>query len=327
MEDILREVKTLLYPFQPEGTLLATPRNTEFLASPAGLERAFREGVILEAPALLCDAGMRLHIDLGCMRGYMDREEAVWCRKGEEIKDIAVLTRVGKPVCFKVIGFFLENGVRVAQLSRKAAQAECAAYLFEHLRAGDILPAKVTHLEPYGAFLDIGCGISSLLSIDCISVSRIAHPRDRLSPGMNIFVAIKSIDKELMRVFATLKELLGTWEQNAARFRAGETVTGRVRSIESYGVFVELAPNLAGLAELRSGGEVVQTAVGDLAAVFIKSIIPERMKVKLVIIDSYPSPAPPSPPEYFIDPNATAHLDDWEYSPAHCGKLIETIFE
>ena len=315
------------YQFQPEGALLCTSRNKELLASVAGLERAWREGITLEAPAILCDARMRLHVDLGCMRGYIEREEAVWCREGEQIKDIAVLTRVGKPVCFKVVGFFEESGVRVARLSRKAAQAECAAYLFEHLRAGDILPAKVTHLEPYGAFLDIGCGISSLLSIDCISVSRIAHPKDRLTPGMNIFVAIKSIDREQKRVFATLKELLGTWEENAARFRAGETVTGRVRSIESYGVFVELAPNLAGLAELRAGGEPVQTAVGDLAAVFIKSILPERMKVKLVIIDSYPSPAPPALPEYFIELSATDHLDYWEYSPMHCGKRIETVFE
>ncbi len=315
------------YHFQPEGMLLDTSQNKEYLSSVAGLERAWREGRILEAPALLCDARMRLHVDLGCMHGYIEREEAVWCREGEQIKDIAVLTRVGKPVCFKIIGFGTENGMRVALLSRKVAQEECAAYLFEHLRAGDVLPAKVTHLEPYGAFLDIGCGISSLLSIDCISVSRIAHPKDRLAPGMNIFVAIKSIDRDLMRVFATLKELLGTWEQNAARFRAGETVTGRVRSIESYGVFVELAPNLAGLAELRAGGEPVQTAVGDLAAVFIKSIIPERMKVKLVIIDSYPSPAPPSPPEYFITPTTDEHIDRWEYSPTHCSKLIETVFE
>ena len=315
------------YHFQPEGMLHGTARNKELLGCTAGLERAWREGITLEAPAILCDARMRLHVDLGCMRGYIEREEAVWCREGEPLKDIAVLTRVGKPVCFKVIGFSQENGVRVAQLSRKAAQRECADYLFEHLRAGDILPAKVTHLEPYGAFLDIGCGISSLLSIDCISVSRIAHPKDRLTPGMSIFVAIKSIDREQKRVFATLKELLGTWEENAARFRAGETVTGRVRSIESYGVFVELAPNLAGLAELRTGGEPIQTAVGDLAAVFIKSILPERMKVKLVIIDSYPSPTPPSTPEYFIDPVATEHIDYWEYSPARCGKLIETVFE
>ncbi len=316
-----------LYRFLPEGMLQNTTENKEALSSPAHLERAMHEGRILEAPAVLCDGKMRLHVDLGCMRGYITREECVWCRPGEQIKDIAVLTRVGKPVAFQVIGFDTEHGERVALLSRKAAQARCAAHFFEDLRAGDIIPARVTHLEPYGAFVDVGCGISSLLSIDCISVSRIAHPRDRLRCGMPLYVVVKHVDQELKRIFVTLKELLGTWLENAARFRAGETVTGRVRSIESYGVFVELAPNLAGLAELRTAGEHVQTAVGDVAAVYIKSILPERMKIKLVIIDASPSDAPPEPVEYYIDPKVTQHLDYWEYSPACSSKLIETVFE
>ena len=313
--------------FLPEGMLYATSENREALLSPAHLERAMHEERILEAPVLLCDGEMRLHVDLGCMRGYIAREECVWCRPGEQLKDIAVLTRVGKHVCFTVSGFELEQGERVAILSRKSAQERCAAYLFEHLRAGDILPARVTHLEPYGAFVDVGCGISSLLSIDCISVSRISHPRDRLVCGMPLHVIVKHIDRDLMRIFVTLKELLGTWEENAARFRAGETVTGRIRSIESYGIFVELAPNLAGLAELRANGEQVNFSVGDLAAVYIKSILPERMKIKLVIIDAHASPTLPEPPEYFIDPKHTRHLDYWEYSPQSCPKLIETVFE
>ena len=316
-----------VYFYQPEGALLHTPQNEEFLSSPVALERALREKRILEAPVLLCDAQMRLHVDLGCMRGYIARDEAVWCRREEQLKDIAILTRVGKAVCFKIIGFTEERGERVALLSRKAAQAECAAYFFEKMRAGDVIPAKVTHLEPYGAFLDIGCGISSLLSIDCISVSRISHPKDRLYCGMDLYVIIKSIDKSLQRIFVTLKELLGTWEENAVRFRPGETVAGRVRSIESYGIFVELAPNLAGLAELKSPSDAMTPRVGDLAAVFIKSILPERMKIKLVIIDAHPAHEAPEAPEYYIDPQVTPHVDYWEYSPGCCPRLIESRFE
>ncbi len=315
------------HSFLPEGGLLQTARNKEFLSSPAALERAMRERRILEAPVTLCDEELRLHVDLGCMRGYIPREEAVWCRDGEEIKDIAVLTRVGKTVAFVVIGFIEEAGEQVALLSRRAAQAACATYLFESLRAGDIIPARVTHLEPYGAFMDIGCGIASLLSIDCISVSRITHPADRLSCGMTLNVVVKSIDHELQRIFVTLKELLGTWEENAARFSVGQTVTGRVRSIESYGIFVELAPNLAGLAELRTVGNApIGVGVGDLAAVYIKSILPERMKVKLVIIDASPSPEAPHAPQYFITPDECAHLDAWRYSPLCCDRVIETVF-
>lgn len=316
-----------VYLHQVEGALLHTEQNKEFLSSPGALERAFREGRTLEAPVLLCDAQMRLHVDLGCMRGLIVREEAVWCRRDEQIKDIAILTRVGKPVCFKILGFTQERGERVALLSRRAAQAECAAYFFENLHAGDVIPARVTHLEPYGAFLDVGCGISSLLSIDCISVSRISHPQDRLCCGMKLFVVIKSVDKAMQRIFVTLKELLGTWEENAAHFHAGETVTGKVRSIESYGIFVELAPNLAGLAELKPTGDPCMPRVGDTASVYIKSILPERMKIKLVIIDSYPCTELPSPPQYYIDPHTVRHLDYWEYSPACSPRLIESRFE
>lgn len=313
--------------YKPEGMLWATKENREALSSPDSLERAGKNGQIMEAPVLLCDNQMRLHVDLGCMKGIIEREEAVWCRPGESIKDIAVITRVGKPVAFKLIGFREEKGERYAVLSRRAAQSECAAAFLARLIPGDVIPAKVTHLENYGAFVDVGCGISSLLSIDCISVSRITHPRERLACGMQIYVAVKSIDAELKRIFVTLKELLGTWEENAARFEAGQTVMGRVRSIEGYGIFVELAPNLAGLAELRgSVGTPIRTAVGDLAVVYIKSILPERMKVKLVIIDSHPEAEFPEAPQYFIDPKSTPHINRWGYSPASCTRSIETVF-
>ncbi|MBQ8340797.1 MAG: 30S ribosomal protein S1 [Clostridia bacterium] len=313
--------------YRPEGMLGATKENREALASIEGLERACRTGQILEAPVLLCDNRMRLHVDLGCMRGIIEREEAVWCRPGEEIKDIAIITRVGKPVTFKVLGFRDVGGERYALLSRREAQRECASAYFSQLRTGDILTAKVTHLENYGAFVDVGCGIASLLSIDCISVSRISHPAERLACGMQIHVAVKHIDHELGRIFVTLKELLGTWEENAALFEAGQTVTGRVRSIESYGIFVELAPNLAGLAELRcSTGAPIRASVGDLAAVYIKSILPERMKVKLVIIDAHPEAEYPEAPRYFVDTDSVCHMDRWRYSPEGCGKCIETVF-
>ncbi len=313
--------------FKPEGMLEKTKENKEALSSPAALEHAWRAGQILEAPVLLCDNRLRLHVDLGCMRGIIEREEALYCRPGESIKDIAIITRVGKTVAFKILRFEEEDGERVAILSRREVQRDCVAEFLAELMPGDIIPARVTHLENYGAFVDIGCGVSSLLSIDCISVSRITHPRDRLTCGMFLNVAIKSIDKGLDRIFVTLKELLGTWEENTARFQAGETVIGRVRSIESYGIFVELAPNLAGLAELRgSGNTPVRCAVGDTAAVFIKSIIPERMKVKLVIIDAYPANEPPEPLKYYIDAEKTKHIDYWEYSPACSTRLIETIF-
>ena len=316
--------------YKPEGTLIYTPENYEYISSIQGLERAMLCGKILESTAVLCDENCRLHVDIGGIRGYIDREECVYKQDGEKTKDIAIITRVGKPVCFKVLRIDRDSFGPYAVLSRKEAQRECIRNYLSDIISGDIIPARVTHIENFGAFVDIGCGIVSLLSIDCISVSRISHPRDRLSVGMQIDVVVKSVDRETNRIFVSLRELLGTWEENAAEFKPGSTVAGIIRSVESYGVFVELAPNLAGLAEIREPSSLSFSAankIGHTAAVYIKSIIPEKMKVKLVLIDAGEKCSDTLPLKYYIDSSRTKHIDRWIYSPSVCGKIIKSEFE
>lgn len=303
--------------YYPEGWKIGTPENSAALQTPSALQAAWGEGKILEARATLCDSAHNLVVDLGCMKGLIPREEgALGIREGTA-RDIAIISRVNRPVCFLIQGFFKEeSGETAALLSRRAAQEECRRRYVSSLRPGDVIRARITHLEAFGAFADIGCGVVALLPIDAISVSRIDHPRERFAPGMDIFAVVKSIDGN--RVNLTHKELLGTWEENAAQFHPGETVAGVVRSVEPYGVFVELTPNLAGLAESREGA-----AAGQQASVYIKSILPGRMKVKLILIDTFHYTAPPEPPRYFFHGK---HIDRFVYSPAECGKVIATDF-
>jgi len=176
--------------------------------------------------------------------------------------------------------------------------------------------ARITHLETFGAFCDIGCGVVALLPIDAISVSRISHPRDRFSVGEDIRVIIKSISED-GKITLSHKELLGTWQQNADKFSQGQTVSGVVRSVEDYGIFVELAPNLAGLAELKSG-----VRAGQQASVYIKNILPEKMKIKLIVIDSFDTVYTP-PIEYFY---LDKKINRWDYSPEGCTRKIFTEF-
>ncbi len=313
--------------FLPEGCRWGTPENQDLISSLDGLEYAMTENLTLEGMVTLCDSALNLHIDLGCATGIIPPEEAIYCRPGEERKDIALITRVGKPIAVKILSVKTENGETTVELSRRAAQKECLKHLL-HLTPGDIIPAKVTHLEPFGAFVDIGCGVSSLLSVDCISVSRISHPADRLRPGMPILAAVKSIDPDTSRIYMTLRELLGTWEENVAGFEAGQTVTGIIRSVENYGVFIELAPNLAGLAEIRDIGiDELRQKIGHTAAVYIKAIVPDRMKIKLVLIDICEKDSPSYHLNYFIDPSSTPHLSHWLYSPEGCRKTVETRFD
>ena len=305
--------------YLPEGNIIATHENREYITSLQGLERAMAQGKILEGMAVMCDGDLNISVDLCGIKGVIPKEEVLYSEG--EAKDIAVITRVGKAVCFKVMG--IENGADgkpLVMLSRRAAQAECMRYYIMSLIAGDIIDAKITHMEQFGAFVDIGCGVISLLSIDCISVSRISHPKDRFTVGMPIKAVVKSVDYDTGRVYVSHKELLGTWEENAAAFTVGQTVAGIVRSVEEYGVFVELAPNLAGLAEVRDG-----VTVGQTAAVYIKNMIPERMKIKLVIIDSSKSETRVRAPEYFLPERE--HIDEWVYSPKECPRKIGSVFE
>lgn len=322
MKGKIKMTETLQKKYMPEGSLIGSISNFEYLSSERGLERAIADGAILEAIATSCDSARNLTVDLGCMQGIIRRCDAASVQEGEAVKDIAIISRVGKAVCFKVLAIRAdENGRPYALLSRKSAQEECMRSFIGDLIPGDIIDARVTHLEHFGAFVDIGCGIASLLSIDCISVSRISHPRDRFFVGMPIRVVIKSIDSESGRIFVSHKELLGTWEENVERFSIGQTVMGRVRSVEEYGIFIELLPNLAGLAEYHEG-----IKVGGTAAVYIKNIIPERMKIKLVIIDGAKTMDTPTKLEYFV-PEGAEHIDVWRYSPRENPRVIETRFE
>ncbi len=326
----ITEVKpTMINTYKPEGLLSGTQQNRDLLSmGRAGLERALAQGIIMESTALLCDEDMNLHVDLHGITGIIPKNEVCLCHNDECVKDIAVITRVGKPICFKVISISEKNGKIIAYLSRREAQIECKRNYIDDLIPGDIICSRVTHLETFGAFVDIGCGIVSLLSVDCISVSRFSHPKDRLYSGMIINTVVKFIDSERDRIFVSMRELLGTWEQNAAMFTPGQTVAGIIRSVESYGVFIELAPNLAGLAELRDDIQILHNGDigGRMAAVYIKSIIPERMKIKLVLIDSYRGDMVAPSLKYFIDCNKIKHIDHWRYSPSECHKTIETIF-
>ncbi len=302
--------------FFPEGWN-GTAAEGKKAFTPSALTEAQSKQTVLESTVTMCDAEHNLIVDLGCMRGIIPREEGAIGISDGSTRDIALISRVGKPVSFVITDIKVDEfGRPCAYLSRKCAQELCKKYITGSKKTGDVINAKVTHLESFGAFCDIGCGNAALLPIDAISVSRISHPRDRFKVGDDIRVIIKSIADD-GRITLSHKELLGTWEENAAMFSPGQTVTGVIRSVEDYGVFVELTPNLAGLAEPRP-----DVFIGQQASVYIKSIIREKMKIKLIIIDSFDSDYTP-PIKYFFGGDK---LDEWDYSPNDCFKRISTRF-
>ncbi len=271
------------------------------------LKKAWQEGTTLQGVARSANASHDLLVDLGGIQGIIPRAEtAIGIAEGT-VRDIAILSRVGKPVCFQITSVDnLYGECPTVLLSRKRAQQEALSYILNRVPDGTVLPAVVTHLDRFGAFCDIGCGNVSLLSIEHISISRINHSRDRFTEGQHIFVAILSRDLPLRRFSLTHKELLGTWSENAAQFSVGETVVGIVRSVKDYGVFIELSPNLSGLAEYR--GDLIP---GDRVSVYIKAILPERQKVKLIVIRVLP-PEQALPPLHYYQ--QCGSILNWSYT-------------
>ena len=192
--------------FLPEGY---APQPSPSLKTPLAVQEVMQAGKVLEARALVCDGEHNLIVDLGCMKGLIPREEcALGIREGST-RDIAIISKVNKPVCFRIPAIKSDERFRpYALLSRRAVQEECQQAYISRLRPGDVIKGKITHLEPFGCFVDIGCGLVSLLPIDAISVSRISHPRDRFTVGQNILAVVRSIGED-GKICLSHKELLG----------------------------------------------------------------------------------------------------------------------
>lgn len=286
-----------MQPYSPEGLTAIPP-------SPDALHRGAGEHAIFRAMCIKCDEYHNLHVDLGEQMGIIPREEAAIGIAEGRTREIAILSRVGKPVCFQVLRT-QHDGTLI--LSRRAAQIEARSYFLNSLRPGDILPAIVQNVTDFGLFCDIGCGYTALMRIDRCCISRLASCRDLFHPGQPICAAILAIEEDTGFIHLTARELLGTWEENAEQFHQSQTVTGTIRSILPYGIFVELTPNLSGLAEPASG-----FAPGDSVSVFLRAILPQKHKIKLNILEKLPTPLPATPPEYFI---TSGHIGKWEYYP------------
>ncbi len=279
------------------------------------IEKAIDTKEVFCAKALAYESSKGLHFNLNGIKGIMPPDEVLYTVNGSGVKDAAIITRINKNVCFEIIG--MSDDKSEVYLSRKKLQKRIYHQYVSKLSPGDVISCCITHVDTFGVFCDIGYGITALLPIDFISVSRISSPADRFYAGQNIYACIKSISAE-GKIVLTHKELLGTWIENAQMFTPHTTVTGIVRSIEDYGVFIELAPNLAGLAEVCDDVEI-----GDVVNVYIKSILPNKMKVKLVILGKENHSEISKEIQYFI---TDGHIDNWRYSTDSGIKNIYTDF-
>jgi small subunit ribosomal protein S1 len=154
--------------------------------------------------------------------------------------------------------------------------------LKRNFEIGEEVHGVVKNIKPYGAFIEIDGGTVGLAHIEDLSVARIKTPYERLKIGQEVELKVKNIDEQNGRISLSYKEMLGTWEENADKFHKGMFTKGIVRETEKNknGIFIELLPNLVGMAEYKEGLEY-----GQNINVMIKKIDYDKKKVKLDYLD------------------------------------------
>lgn len=236
--------------------------------------------ITLQGIVANCDNDYNLHIDLGSYKGIMPRSEIEGINlQNDGLPKINLCTgKVNRFVQFKVKDVE-EDGIAI--LSRKAVQNEALNWVKNDLNVGDIVTGIVKRVESYGVFIEIGGGVVGLAHIEDLSVARIKSAFERVRIGQKLEVMVKSIDRENGKIILSYKELLGTWEENANKFSVGQKAQGIVRETEKHknGIFIELLPNLVGMAEYEEGLEY-----GQKVDVYIKRIDYQRKKVKLLVV-------------------------------------------
>lgn len=289
------------------------------------LKAAIKNNTILESRVVKCSSDNELTLDIGDgIIGIIPFNEVEYKPDHSEIKKAAVTSKINKHV--KYIPLLMKensDGTIVVQCSRRLVQKMCYESYISNLRPGDVIDATVTKVVNYGIFCDIGCGIIALLPTNNISVTHIVNPVEELKDLYKLKVVVKSITSDY-RVELTHKELLGTWEEEAAKISEGDLLCGTVLSVESYGVFIRISQNLSGLAELdESRGITLKT--GDVVSVNVLSIQSKNMKVKLGILSKLEDQQPmPLTFRYTTD---ITHISKWVYNTETAKKRIESIFD
>lgn len=262
--------------FKPEGW-----NNEITLLNKSNINTYMQKNETLQGLVKECDENYNLYIKFeNGLTGIMPRQEV----EAINIEDSGLprtnlcTGKVHKFVQFKIKETKDENNVIV---SRKEVQEEALEWIKKDLKEGTRVTGIVKNIKLYGAFIEIGGGVVGLAHIEDLSIARIKSPFERLNIGQKVDVVVKSIDRNTGKVILSYKETLGTWEENAEKFTIGTKTKGIIRETEKNknGIFIELTPNLVGMAEYEEGLEYGQTV-----DVYIKKIDNQRKKIKLLIV-------------------------------------------
>lgn len=191
---------------------------------------------------------------------------------------------IGQSFDAKVIDVNSDEGRLI--VSEKAAWEERQKDVLAKYNPGDVVEGVVTVITDFGVFVEFGPGLEGLVHISELAWQRIDDPKDIVRSGENIKAEIIKIDGS--KIFLSMKKLMkDPWATVSERYAIGQKVKGKVLKVNPFGFFVELDPEIHGLAHVselsdKSGVTPDQIAkAGDTLEFTVVSIEPKDHRLGL----------------------------------------------
>ena len=253
------------------------------------LHQAYKSGVPVEGKVTAINK-WGLGVDIQGVRAFcpVAQIDTKFTASTEEFRD--------RTMQFKIIRF--RDQGRTIVLSRRVLLEEAKRQEADNARlnikAGASLRGTITRVESFGAFVDLGAGVEGLVHVSEFSHDRVKDPKEVVTPGQEIGVVVLAAknlgNSKKERISLSMKALeKDPWDEARKQFKTGSVATGKVDTIEEFGAFIELAPNVLGMVHIsemddkRISHPKEVVSVGDEVRVAVLGVDPKRRRLRLSI--------------------------------------------
>ena len=255
----------------------------EFSAERSALMDNLQEGTVLKGTVKnLTDYGA--FVDLGGIDGLLHITDMAWKR----VKHPSEVVKVGDEIDVRILKFDRERS-RVS-LGLKQLGADPWENIARRYPPNTRVFGKVTNIADYGAFVEIEDGVEGLVHVSEMDwTNKNVNPAKVVHSGQEVEVMVLDVDEERRRISLGLKQCKqNPWKEFSENFNRGDKVSGQIKSITDFGVFIGLAGNIDGLVHLSDlswdvpGEEAVRNyQKGQQVEAMVLSIDPERERISL----------------------------------------------
>ena len=223
-------------------------------------------------------------VDLGGIDGLLHITDMAWRR----IKHPSEVVEVGQDLKVKVLKFDRERN-RVS-LGLKQLGTDPWDNVGGTYPVGSVVKARVTNLTDYGCFAEISEGIEGLVHVSEMDhTNKNIHPSKVVQVGDEVEVMILDIDEERRRISLGIKQTLANpWDEFDKKHERGDKITGTIKSITDFGIFIGLDGGIDGLVHLSdiSWNETGEDAIrnynkGDTVEAMVLSVDAEANRISL----------------------------------------------